>query len=89
MMEIKIASRSLTDERGQVRTFHYVLLTDFMETDRFALEDYGVQITEEGGETSAIRGITVSAQRIDELMTLLVEHRVGPTALQDVVADWL
>ena len=36
-----------------------------------------------------IPGITVSAQRVDELLSLLVEHRVSPTALADVVADWL
>ena len=28
-------------------------------------------------------------QRVDELLSLLVEHRVSPTALADVVADWL
>ena len=27
--------------------------------------------------------------RIDELMTLLVEHGVSPTALPDIIADWL
>ena len=27
--------------------------------------------------------------RIDELMTLLTDHLVGPAGLADVVADWL
>ena len=34
-------------------------------------------------------GITTSASRIDQLITLLVDNRVGPSGLSDVVADWL
>ena len=41
------------------------------------------------GDTAAVPGITTSALRIDELMTLLVEHGVGPASLRDVVDDWL
>ena len=37
----------------------------------------------------SVPGISVSAQRVDELLSLLVEHRVSPAALADVVADWL
>ena len=44
---------------------------------------------EDGGEDASVPGITVSAQRVDELLSLLVEHRVSPAALADVVADWL
>ena len=36
-----------------------------------------------------IPAITTSAVRIDELMTLLVDHAVGPAGLADIVADWL
>ena len=36
-----------------------------------------------------IPAITTSAVRIDELMALLVDNRVGPAGLADVVADWL
>ena len=41
------------------------------------------------GEDTAIPSITTSATRIDELMTLLVDNRVGPAGLSDVIADWL
>ena len=36
-----------------------------------------------------IPDLTVSAQRIDELMELLMDHQVGPAGLRDVVEDWL
>ena len=49
----------------------------------------GCGVWEDGGEDASVPGITVSAQRVDELLSLLVEHRVSPTALADVVADWL
>lgn len=89
MMELKIASQTITDETGRARRFHYSLLIDHIESGHFACEDYGVGIREEGGERTAIPGITTSAMRIDELLTLLVEHKVGPATLADVVDDWL
>ena len=48
-----------------------------------------MRVWEDGCEDASVPGITVSAQRVDELLSLLVEHRVSPTALADVVADWL
>lgn len=88
-MEIKIASRLCTDALGNPRRFHYYLTVDQVETDRLCWEDYGVRIAEEAGDSAAIPSITTSAQRIDELITLLAEHQVGPAGLADVVADWL
>ena len=86
MMELKIASRSLTDEAGKLRRLHYFLLVD---AGSFFCEQYGVKIAEEDGDCAQIRGITTSAVRIDELMTTLVEQQVSPTVLEDVVQDWL
>lgn len=88
-MEIEIAARQYGDSSGKSRRFHYYLTVDLVETDRFCCEDYGVRIAEEQGESAAIPSITTSAVRIDELLTLLVDHQVGPAGLADVVADWL
>ena len=88
-MEIKIATRQCGDESGQLRLFHYYLTVDLVETDCFCCEDYGVRISEDQGDTAVIPSITTSALRIDELLTLLVDHQVSPSALADVVADWL
>lgn len=88
-MEIKIASRSCQDEGGHPRRFHYYLTVDTVQSGRFFCEDYGVRIQEETGAEQSIPSITTSATRIDELLTLLVEHQVGPAALADIVADWL
>ena len=89
MMEIKIASRTCPDELGHSRTFHYALTVDTVEAGAFCCENYGVRVWEEGGGTACIPGITTSALRIDELMTLLITHSVGPASLRDVVDDWL
>ena len=48
-----------------------------------------MRVCEEQGEDETIPGITTSATRIDELMTLLVDNQVGPAGLRDVVEDWL
>ena len=89
MMEVKIASCTCQDELGHPRTFHYALTVDTVEAGPLFCENYGVRISEENGDTASVPGITTSALRIDELMTLLVEHKVGPAALRDVVDDWL
>ncbi|MEM5780003.1 MAG: DUF6514 family protein [Lawsonibacter sp.] len=88
-MEIKITTRHCRDDYGNQRCFHYFLTVDQVETGCFCCEDYGVRISEENGNSSAIPSITTSAARIDELMTLLVAHQVGPIGLTDVIADWL
>lgn len=88
-MELAITTRSIEDELGKIRRFHYELLIDQIESGNFACENYGVRVWEENGGDASVPNITTSALRIDELLTLLVEHQVGPTALADVVADWL
>lgn len=88
-MELKIASRQCLDQGGAAHRFHYFLTIDQEETPRLSCENYGVRIAEEAGGDAAIPAITTSAARIDELMTLLVDNRVGPAGLADVVADWL
>ena len=88
-MELKVASCTITDEKGHLRKFHYSLLIDSIQSGSFFCEDYGILISEENGDKSSITGITTNADRIDELMTRLVKHQVSPTTLADVVADWL
>lgn len=88
-MEMKIATRQCQDQEGKCRCFHYFLTVDQEQTPRLFCENYGVRICEEGGTECVIPAITTSAVRIDELMTLLVDHTVGPAGLADIVADWL
>ncbi|RHR09029.1 hypothetical protein DWX58_08960 [Pseudoflavonifractor sp. AF19-9AC] len=88
-MELMIATRSCVDPEGHPRSFHYFLTVDQVETPGFCCENYGVRIEEEGGDSTRIPAITTSALRIDELLTLLTDHLVGPAGLADMVADWL
>lgn len=88
-MEVKIATRRCKDPQGVPRLFHYYLTVDQIETPRFACENYGVRIAEEAGDEACCPSLTTSAARIDQLMTLLVDHKVGPAGLADVVEDWL
>jgi len=60
-----------------------------VESQSFLCENYGVRIQEEGGDCSVIRNITTSAERIDELLSLLVDHVVSPTVLEHIIDDWL
>lgn len=88
-MELRIADRQCRDQGGTPRHFQYFLTIDQEETPNFFCENYGVRVTEEGAGETVIPNITTSAARIDELLTLLVDNRVGPAGLADVVADWL
>ena len=88
-MELRIADRQCRDQEGNLRRFHDFLTIDQEETPHFSCENYGVRVAEEGGGEASVAAITTSATRIDELLTLLVDNRVGPTGLADVVADWL
>ena len=88
-MEYKVAERQFLDELGIPRQFHYYVTVDPVETPNFFCEIYGVRILEEPDTEESVHAVTTSATRIDELMTLLVEHMVGPASLRDVVDDWL
>ena len=88
-MEYEIAVGSWRDEAGRLRRVHYYLQVETVESGSFCCENYGVRVSEEGGGSAAVPGVTTSAAGIDRLMTLLVEHKVGPAALADVVEDWL
>lgn len=88
-MELKIAARQCSDDAGTLHRFHYFLTVEEARSPNLCLENYGVRIAEEGGGDCAVPGVTTSASRIDELMTLLVDNLVGPAGLRDVVDDWL
>lgn len=88
-MEMKIATRRCRDQTGRDRQFHYFLTVDLEETPNFICENYGIRITEEGGDERTLPAVTTSAARIDELMALLVDNTVGPAGLDDVVGEWL
>ena len=51
-------------------------------------ECYGIRV-ESGGERTEIPGITASQSGILSLLSKLVDNRVGPAGLRDVVEDWL
>ena len=89
MMEVKIADRRCNDEAGALHRFQYFLTVEEAESRNLCLENYGVRIAEEGGDDCTLSGLTTSASRIDELMTLLVDNLVAPASLRDVVSDWL
>jgi len=70
--------------------YDYAILVDQVEGGAFSCESYGAAVTSRAtGERAEVRHITVSPQRIDELMETLVRCQVGPTHLRDVVEDWL
>ncbi len=90
MQELYVGSRTAKGEEGTVHRFDYcVVVGEMAVAGGFACESYGVKVQEQGGDTAVIPDLTVSAQRIDELMELLMDHQVGPAGLRDVVEDWL
>lgn len=88
-MDIYIATRRVQDDTGKLRQFQYYLIVDTIEAGTFCCEDYGVRITEEGSHSARVPSLTTSAVRIDQLMTTLIDHAVGPIGLDDVIQDWL
>ena len=51
--------------------------------------DYGVEIATSLGERCCVDGVTVSEEEIGCLLERLVRNSVTPTALRDVIDDWL
>ena len=90
MRELAVAQKKVVDEQGDLHTYDYsVLIGEMQVSDGFACESYGVRLRERGGVCLDVPDITVSVERIDELMDLLVDGAVTPCTLRDVVEDWL
>ena len=47
-------------------------------------ESYGVKVAGPGGEEASVPNITVSVERIDQLLELLRRNCVSPVTLRDV-----
>lgn len=89
MRELLLERREIAGEERSLRC-RYSILVGELRVGSFACESYGVKIEEEStGETALAADLTVSAQRIDELMELLVGGQVTPAGLEDVLSDWL
>ncbi len=70
--------------------YEYAILVDQVELGSFSCESYGAVVTAPAtGDRAQVAHITVSPQRIEALMELLIRCEVGPTHLRDVVEDWL
>lgn len=88
MQDLIIDTKTCRDEQGIPHTFQYTLLIRHIPAGRFSFEEYGVAVSEDGGDCAQLPGITHSRSRIDALLALLMEHTVSPTGLCDVVEDW-
>lgn len=89
MRELFLRTLELTDQAGALHRYDYSILIGEMDVGSYACESYGVKVAEQGGETAQAPDVTCSASRIDELCELLLRNAVTPTALQDVLSDWL
>lgn len=90
MRDLFVERRMVQGEDEIPRYFDYYITIGEMKLEGiFSCESYGVKVVEQNGDTVAIPNVTVSISRIDGLMELLTRNTVGPTALGDVVADWL
>ncbi|MEG0441473.1 MAG: DUF6514 family protein [Oscillospiraceae bacterium] len=90
MRELLVETAGDKDEQGQAHSYQYYILVDEMDVGHFFCESYGVKVKAvQGDEEAAVPHVTVSAGRIDALMSSLIRNAVTPTSLPDVVADWL
>lgn len=81
--------KTIRDSRDRPMELAYYLVSEAENGDAV---QYGVTIraSRAGARTDAqLCAITVSAERIEELLRLLADGSVTPVGLRDVVDDWL
>lgn len=89
MRELLLETGEMAEEERGLRC-QYSILVEEVPVGRFFCESYGVKVyAVDTGESAQVPNITVSAQRIDELVELLIRGKVTPAGLEDVVADWI
>ena len=87
MRELLVDTCTGEEEDGTAHSFQYYILVDEMElSGGLSCESYGVKVAGPGGEEASVPNITVSVERIDQLLR---RNCVSPVTLRDVVLDWL
>ena len=85
MRDISYTSKLTHSEAGKPLALDYYILVNEGEP-----EQYGMKIIERNtGEQALAFDLTTEAHRIYELADKLSRNNVTPTALMDVVADWI
>ena len=90
MRELLVDTCTGEEEDGTAHSFQYYILVDEMELGGgLSCESYGVKVAGPDGEEASVPNITVSVERIDQLLELLRRNCVSPVTLRDMVLDWL
>ena len=90
MRELLVDTCTGEEEDGTAHSFQYYILVDEMELGGgLSCESYGVKVAGPDGEEASVPNITVSVERIDQLLELLRRNCVSLVTLRDVVLDWL
>ena len=89
MREILIGETVLTQSVEKTITCKYYILIRTLPSP-VCCESYGVCIViAQTGERAEVQDITVCAERIEALATLLLRGKVTPCTLREIVDDWL
>ena len=89
MQELCTSECTCRDEAGTTHTFQYILLAEDTVYEQETYRDYGIMIRSSATEQVCVPHITTDYDRIIALLMLLKTHKVSPTHLHDVIADWL
>ena len=90
MRELLVDTCTGEEEDGTAHSFQYYILVDEMELGAACpARAMGVKVAGPDGEEASVPNITVSVERIDQLLELLRRNCVSPVTLRDVVLDWL
>ena len=86
MQELIAHTHSLTDERGNLLTFSYALLTEYTD-DR--ITHYGIGVHSSEGDSICLPGLSVDRSAVEHLLEQVALAGLSPTHLPEVVEDWL
>jgi len=92
MREVLYARKQEESEGGENYRFTYYLLVEEVTGGKGLIcENYGVKISsdDENGDQIAIENITMSFNKIEQLLKLLADNFVTPVSLPDILEDWL
>lgn len=86
MRELLVDTCTGEEEDGTAHSFQYYILVDEMELGGgLSCESYGVKVAGPDGEEASVPNITVSVERIDQLLELLRRNCVSPVTLRFLI----
>lgn len=91
MQKSFVGTNCLTTENGEKTDLKYYVISEGKLFDDFkdSIITYGIEIVKDDTESERIRDVSINQSEINRIINILMDNKVTPTHLCDVIENFL